>query len=94
MNAYEFISEINGGKFRYTRTCLATDRVLENEIVRPTEPVGGGSIKVGTAINCYDDNNCLFTLDFGVLVAVVKTGAGHLFCDRFELARPEEGIEE
>jgi hypothetical protein len=32
---------------------------------------------------CYHDTD-LFTFDFGVYVAVVKTGAGHLFCDRFE----------
>ena len=94
MNAEEFISELNGGKFRYTRTDLATERETENSTVRPTEPVGGSSIKVGTCINCYDDKNCLFTWDFGILVAVVKTGAGHLFCDRFEFVRPEEGVGE
>lgn len=88
MTRQEFVKRLNGNKFRFTRTCLATGRVDDDETITPVEPVDSertSSIKL-RSIHCYNDTD-LFTEDFGILVAVVKTGAGHLFCDRFEPVR-------
>ena len=90
MNAREFVDAITGKEFRFNRTCLATGRVSDHATVTPSEPVHNevdgrrsSSILVTTSFHCYD--NCdLFTYDYGVYVAVVKSGAGHLWVDRFE----------
>ena len=86
MNANQFIEEITGKEFRFNRTCLATGRVTDNEQITPREPVyhdRGGSI-VLRSVHCYSDHDCMFTHDYGVYVAVVKVGAGHIWVDRFE----------
>ena len=95
MNAREFVDAIYGKEFRFTRTCLATGRVTDNTTVTPSEPShsdtntgsrvprSSGILLDGCGIHFYD-NLDLFTHDYGIYVAVVKSGAGHLWCDRFE----------
>ena len=89
MYASEFVEQITGKPMHYERRCLATGRVDESFQVIPSQPRfhGSGCSVVINSIHCYDDEDCLFTQDFGVYVAVVKTGSGHLFCDTF---RPVE----
>lgn len=85
MDRREFVDAINGKEFQLTRTCLATGRVEKEGEVKPANPIHhktNSSISI-RMIHCYNDED-LFTHDYGVFVAVVKTGAGHLFCDRFE----------
>lgn len=73
MTRQEFVKRLDGNEFRHTRTCFATGHVEDNETV----------IQVASITHVYADTD-LFSEDFGILVAVVKTGAGHLYCDRFE----------
>jgi len=88
MNCRDFVEAIDGKEFKFTRQCLATNEVRESGIVSPCEPRyhknGLSSIDINLSICCYSDDNCLFTNNYGIFVAVVETGAGHLFCDRFE----------
>jgi hypothetical protein len=86
MDPQSFVKALDGRKVRFTRTCLATGRVEGPFDVVPDSPLStaiGAGIGVRGTIHCYHDTD-LFAFDFGVYVAVVKTGAGHLFCDRFE----------
>ena len=88
MTPQEFVNRLNGNKYHFTRTCLATGRVDDDEILIPCNPISSerhSSVKL-RSIHCYNEDD-LFTEDLGVLVAVVKTGAGHLYCDRFEIAQ-------
>jgi len=86
VNNKEFVDAINGKRFKLTRTCLATGRVEDEETVTPNTPTHlgeWGSSAISTSrVHCYSDTD-LFTNDHGVYVAVVKTGAGHLYADRF-----------
>ena len=85
MDRHEFVDAIDGQEMHMTRTCLATGRVEDNETLTPERPVHckrTSSISL-RSIHVYGDDD-LFTHDYGVFVAVVKTGAGHLFVDRFE----------
>ncbi len=93
MNRQEFVERLNGNEFHFTRTCLATNRIVDDEILTPSGPMDmklSSSIKLRD-IHCYGDKD-LFTEDFGVLLAVVKTGEGHLFCDRFEPEKAKKDI--
>lgn len=85
MNQREFVELLNGNEFHFTRTCLATGHVHDDEILTPHNSINlekSSSIRL-RCIHCYGSDD-LFTKDSGVLVAVVRTGAGHIFCDRFE----------
>ena len=85
MNRREFVDAINGQEMRWTRTCLATVRLRDSETLTPSRPMHlekTSSIALRD-IHIYSDED-LFTHDFGVFVAVIETGTGHLFCDRFE----------
>lgn len=84
MDRRGFVDAIAGKEFRLTRTCLATGRVEKEGEVIPTNPIHhktSSSISI-RMIHCYNDDD-LFTHDYGVFVAVIKAGAGHLHCERF-----------
>jgi hypothetical protein len=87
MKANEFVKAIDTQHFYFSRTNLATNCIEEEFDTIPNSveilKSGSVSIRIGGSIYCYDETD-LFTYDFGVYLAVVKTGAGHLFCDRFK----------
>ena len=85
MNAREFVDAINGKQLRHTRTLLSTGEVEDDSDVipsRPTYQMHGAAIAIGETVFCYEDKD-LFTEEHGVWVAVIKSGTGHLWCDRF-----------
>jgi hypothetical protein len=88
MTAKQFVTELTGKDFEWTRIDLAEHRIDEQLQVNMHDPAytkGGASIRAGhSGILCYDDTDCLFTCDCNVYVATVLTGAGHIFCDRFK----------
>ena len=85
LNPKFFVDALNGKKWHHTRTQLATLWVCDDrEVVpeRPTYHTNGAAISIARTVFCYGDKD-LYTEDYGVLVAVVKSGAGHLWSDRF-----------
>ena len=95
MNAKEFVAALEGKEFVYSRTSLALmsltgsrDNVPKQVTIEKVVNTDVHMVLVRGCWNCYSDNDCLFTCDYGVYVAVVKSGAGHLWCDRF--VPPEE----
>ena len=85
LNPKVFVDALNGKKWHHTRTQLTSLWVSDDrEVVpeRPTYQENGAAISIAHTIYCYE-NKDLFTEEYGVLVAVVQSGAGHLWCDRF-----------
>ena len=89
MNAHEFVKAIEGKTGLLVRTCCATGHIEEEREVTAELAVcndrGNASIAFHS-IHCYGPQD-LFTHDRGSYVAVVKTGAGHIYADRFTVGK-------
>ena len=93
MNKREFCEAIVGKSMHYSRHCLATLTLDEEFEVAPSDVVhtkNTASVRI-KSIHVYDDD-CTFRFDRGVYVAVVPTGAGHLWVDRFEPLSTYKGL--
>ena len=87
MKHADFVEKLNGSKWHHTRVNVATNYCTDDQVVIPERPARSkcgrlSSISIARTVFCYDDKD-LYTEDYGVLVAVVKSGAGQLWCDRF-----------
>lgn len=94
MNVNAFIGQLVGKKWRHTRTHLALMEKMLDEFVQATVGPVDGWITLtengpdNPAPVDYWLGDGLFTEEHGVLVAVIETGAGHLYCDRFVEVKP------
>lgn len=85
MNAREFVDKLNGNTFQFCRIFIPSGEVTERSDVTPRDPCyveGGANIKI-RSIHCYGDHD-LFYEDDNMLVAVLQSGTGKIWCDRFE----------
>ena len=90
MTRQKFMESINGKTFRFTRIRLASGKITDDTTIVPSDLIEDeqiSSILLNHCFHYYDDSD-LFTCDDGIYVAVVRSGAGHLWCDRFETESP------
>jgi len=90
MKAEDFVKGLPP-RAKWTRTNLVTGEVesAEGDVDSTATTVLIAGSKSG--ILCYT-NRDLFTVQGNVHLAVVRTGSGNLFCDRYEETRTEAGL--